>query len=1048
METKEKYQQIEKRDEQANLKKTDKVPSRRDFLKLMGATAVMVSASCRRPTERIVPAVIRSPEISPGLSNYYSTMSPDGIPLIVKTRDGRPLKISGNPDFPLVQGGISAYHLADLMDLYDPDRIRKPLRFTKEGKKTRVSLKRILENAKKNLSKDPYVILSGPIRSASSKQILTDFLKENPGGKHIQYDANPTQQRIAEAQSLCYKTSPSVPLYRFDRCEVIVSIDGDFLGAAPGNEYYGKMYAKSRNVYAKKERMNRLTVFEAMMSVTGSNADYRYPIMPNGQLLIALALLATIDKKYKPLPAPWHDYLQAYHPSKITQWLSPDIIKNSIYEPDRFVNIIEKTCKDLWQARGKSLVYGGGIVHENGNSLANQLVINLLNSTLKNDGNTVDYRHTIAYHSTARDKEMTQLAKDLMKQKIKNVILLDVNPVYHLPEEINFADALKKASYVLAISQNLNESSSLATEILPLNHYLESWNYYQPIRSIHAIAQPMIRPLYESMSGEDVLMQLSKKPLSTAKTYSEYVKNYFQGQIAAIDQKRLSFNQIWNRTLKNGYYLENDNEFSQEGGKESKARTPDYNSSLQILKKLKIKNKANLTKANEFQLGIYSNVQVREGDGANNTLRQELPEPITKIVWDNYAVLLPATARKLNIKQGDLLEIELANKKIIIPAHLQPGVHPKALLIAQGYGRAKGGKIATEVGVAIRSKIPLQPETSQFQYSVAVTIKNSKKSYVLASTQAIYRNGWNKEAKAAFAPESLLKANYNGSSQYDRPLIRETKLKDYLSGVFQLKPEAVEYPKDQELVSKWEYNNHRWHMIIDLNSCTGCGACVTSCNTENNIPMVGKEQVSYGREMHWIRIDRYFSGNEQEAELGHQPMLCQHCENAPCENVCPVAATTHNSEGLNTMTYNRCIGTRYCANNCPYKVRRFNYYEYWNFWEGFRRKLTSPQHLALNPDVTVRTRGVVEKCTFCVQRINLARQETKSKGKKLIPDKMIKTACQEVCPSGAISFGNILDQKSEVNKELEKSKDRSYHVLEYLNVKPSISYLAKIRNRD
>ena len=327
--------------------------------------------------------------------------------------------------------------------------------------------------------------------------------------------------------------------------------------------------------------------------------------------------------------------------------------------------------------------------------------------------------------------------------------------------------------------------------------------------------------------------------------------------------------------------------------------------------------------------------------------------------------------------------------------------------------------------------------------SAVVDIKNTRKSYQLASTQAIYRTGLNREAKAGFTPGKLLDAKYDGSSQYDRPILRETTWDDYASGDFELTPPAVEYPKGQELVPEWKYDKHRWHMIIDLNSCTGCGACVTSCNTENNIPMVGKKQVALGREMHWIRLDRYFAGDEGEPEVAHQPMLCQHCENAPCETVCPVAATTHNSEGLNTMTYNRCIGTRYCANNCPYKVRRFNYYEYWNFWEGFDQKLRSPQELALNPDVTVRSRGVVEKCTFCIQRIQRARQDVRSQGKEQIADGVVQTACQEVCPTSAIRFGNILDSAGTIQKELDTHKKRSYHVLEYLNVKPSISYLAQ-----
>ena len=367
--------------------------------------------------------------------------------------------------------------------------------------------------------------------------------------------------------------------------------------------------------------------------------------------------------------------------------------------------------------------------------------------------------------------------------------------------------------------------------------------------------------------------------------------------------------------------------------------------------------------ANRLYLGLYYNVQVGDGSLANNAYRQELPDPVTKIVWDNYLCLLPQTARQLGLKQGSVVELSVGASTLQAPVHLQPGLHPQAALLALGYGRRAVGKIGNGVGQNAMALVHSASDSFAFS-GILAKIRRTGKMYELATTQATYRHNTDNDDKAFFTPANSHELPYRASSQHGRPIARETTWQEFQSGDFQLKPAAVKYPKKQQLTEPWQYEHTRWHMAIDLNSCTGCGACVTSCNSENNIPMVGKDEVKVGREMHWLRIDRYYDGEEEQPQLTHQPMLCQHCENAPCENVCPVAATTHNSEGLNVMTYNRCIGTRYCANNCPYKVRRFNWFENWNYWEGARRGTRDPQHLALNPDVTVRSRGVMEKCTL------------------------------------------------------------------------------------
>jgi molybdopterin-containing oxidoreductase family iron-sulfur binding subunit len=425
-----------------------------------------------------------------------------------------------------------------------------------------------------------------------------------------------------------------------------------------------------------------------------------------------------------------------------------------------------------------------------------------------------------------------------------------------------------------------------------------------------------------------------------------------------------------------------------------------------------------------------------------------MPDPVTKIVWTNYAAILPETARKLKLKQGSIVEIKTKEGIVRLPLQLQPGIHPDAILIPLGYGRTSAGKVANNVGdnglkIARIAEDSIQLAALETEKHGELPFKLTGERVTLPCTQVVYRSGKNTEDRAFFAPGTLPNAPYDGSSQYDRNIVLETTYKDFNKG-WKAPKQTIEYPENAALMPEWKYDGIRWYMVIDLNLCTGCGACVTSCNIENNIPTVGPEEVAKGREMHWMRIDRYYSGDERNPEVVHQPMLCQHCENAPCENVCPYAATSHSDEGLNVMVYNRCVGTRYCANNCPYKVRRFNWFENWDYMEGAVRKLRDPQQLALNPDVTVRRRGVIEKCSFCIQRLNKAKLDAKIKGLKRVVDGSVKTACQEVCPANAIYFGDINDPNSEVSRLVKNG--RGYKVLDFLGVKPSITYLAKVRN--
>lgn len=998
--------------------------NRRDFLKFMGAGAVMAGASCRRPVEQIVPAVIQPSEYVPGVPVEFASTSPDGSGLLVKTREGRPVFIGGNPDHPLTQGGLTSSTSASLMDLYDPDRARTSYKFDrKTGKKKKMSAEFLSAVAKSELEKGDYVLLTGPISSPSTRALIQDFIKTIPGGKHIELRPDPTLRQISDGQKRCYGQS-LIPNYRYDRAELVVAIDSDFMGTQAFSSYFTRQYSNKRNVNKKSGSMNRLVVFESMFTLTGSNADRRYAIRPGDQATIALAIASFIEKELK--RSGGNPLLNSYYPSNISQALGH---KDGLYKIGVFEAVIKNIATDLWNHRGKSLVVGGSPLAATGKNAEAQIAINYLNSLLNNDGATVDYSNAMQLSSGISDREMTALLANL---KGKRLVIAGANPVYHMPDSKKVINAIKKIKYILSLNDRIDETTRHADVLLPGNHYLESWGDHETIKGIHSIQQPVIRPLFETKSFEDRLIQIAGGKLGGASSFYEYIKARWM-KLGGGNGRR-----FWVSALQQGYYAP-----AFKNLKQIKGPRAFKNNSLNQIVKFGASSEKKLERQ-EFKLGMYYNVQVLDGSLANNAYRQELPEPVTKIVWDNYVVISPSSATDLGMAQGDIVKLSSGKKSIELPVHIQPGIHSGAALVALGYGRNSAGLVANDVGVNVLELAHDESDSLKLS-GLVVKLAATGKHKSLASTQSIFRDGMNDVESAFGAFKDIPGTPLRGSSQYDRPIIREAEYSVFKTGKFEIKPAAIEYVKNIALDGGWNFKDTRWHMTIDLSQCTGCSSCVTACNIENNIPMVGQDQVRRGHEMHWMRIDRYFSGSEENPEVAHQPMLCQQCENAPCENVCPVAATTHNSEGLNVMTYNRCIGTRYCANNCPYKVRRFNWHENWIFSEGLEMNLRSPQQLAMNPDVTTRARGVMEKCTFCIQRISRARQDSRMKGEKYVKDGVFTTACQDVCPSDAIVFGNRKNPDSMVAKSIKDK--RSYQVLDFLDVRPSITYLAKIRNK-
>lgn len=990
--------------------------SRKDFMKFMGASAIMLQAACRRPTEQIVPAIIQSPEYVPGEKLYYASATPEGTGIIVHVREGRPIKIAGNPDHPLTKGGVTANEVASLLDLYDPDRLRYPVRIENKKKK-KVKREEIINEIQSKIEANDFVLITGPIQSPSSRKIIQAFLKQFPKGKHLEFRPDPSLRQIKEGQKVSYGQE-TIPFYRFDKANFVVAIECDFLGTLPGTSIYTRAFTEKRNLNYQKRGYNSLVVFESMYTVTGSNAEHRYPIKPGDAYIIALSIAAELNNQLKVGP-----YVNNANIVNLLNSYLPDKIKDIVgIDPA----VIKSIAKELFSQQGKSIVISGSPLASDG-TLNTQIAVNLINSILGNDGKTIDYNNAMQLSAGNYEEEIVQVLEQIKNKKIKTVLLANANLVYHLPPSLKVEEILKNADYVVSFSDRIDETGWVSKAVLPLSHYLESWGDVELVKGVLSVIQPTIRPLYDTLSFEDYLIQIAYGSLGDVENFHQFIKKEWN------EFAKKGFTKFWIEILQAGYYTS------------SKLPIPEKSREFKInaLNQLPKEPKS----SSSFRIGLFYNVSVLDGTGANNSYRQELPDPVTKIVWTNYAAILPETARKLKLKQGSIVEIKTKEGTVKLPLQLQPGIHPEAILIPLGYGRTSAGNVGNNIGdnalkIASYSDGYIKLTALEPEIQNNLPFKVTGERIVLPCTQVVYRTGRNTEHRAFFAPGSLPNAPYDGSSQYDRQLVLETTYKDYNNG-WKSPKQTIEYPENAALMPEWKYDDVRWHMVIDLNLCTGCGACVTSCNIENNIPTVGPEEVTKGREMHWLRIDRYYSGEEGNPEVVHQPMLCQHCENAPCENVCPVGATSHSDDGLNVMVYNRCIGTRYCANNCPYKVRRFNWFENWDYMEGALRKIRDPQQLALNPDVTVRRRGVIEKCTFCIQRLNRARQDAKIKGIK-IADGSVKTACQEVCPANAIYFGNILDPESEVSQLVKNG--RGYKVLDFLGVKPSITYLAKVRN--
>lgn len=929
--------------------------SRRDFLKWCGFSfmSATVLASCESPIKKAVPYLNQPEDITPGMASWYASSFYDGkdfCPILVKVRDGRPIKIEGNKSVRLTYGGTTGRVQASVLSLYDTaGRYHHPFyngeKITWEQADRDIAGK--LDSARKDI-----VLLTSTIISPSTQEVINRFKNRYNNFRHVVYDAI-SYSAIREANLLSFNRR-EIPFYRFDRAGLIVGFNADFLANWLLPVTYTRQYADSRALRKDKKEMSRHLQFESGMSVTGANADKRFMIKPHEELQI-------LQGTYNILAG-----------------------NGNGNEPEQAKNLAAEIRKN----ENKTLIVSGT------NDIKVQTLVNAINYMVGSYGNTIDFTNSLNL-CQGSDKDLQQLVNDMEAGKISALIVGDANPVYDYSGG-GFKNALDKVDLKVSFSSVLNETSELADYILPSPHYLESWDDVAPAKGFYGVVQPTIRPLFDTRQIQDSLLKWSDNDLS----YKDLIKELWEKQIFTKQNKTGLFTAFWQESLQLGVFT-------------PEIESVNVNISNEALATAGSLQKANVNEG--WDLVFYESTALGDGRHANNPWLQELPDPVSKVCWDNFAAISPADAEALGMNNGDLIRLF---EGVELPVIVQPGQKEKTVSVALGYGRQRSGKVAEGIGVNVFNFVEFKDGYKKYNVSIDQPVKTKAKTD-LALTQTHH----NMEGRA-IVRESVLTAWQNDPASGNE--LHE----------FNEAHKATLYPEVK-------FEGHHWALAVDLNRCIGCSACVIACQAENNVPVIGKREVMRRRIMHWMRIDRYYTGKTDNPGVVFQPLMCQHCDNAPCENVCPVAATTHSDEGINQITYNRCVGTKYCINNCPYKVRRFNWFQY-SKNKAFDYNMNDDiGRMVLNPDVTVRERGVVEKCSFCVQRIQEVKLKAKLENRKVM-DGEIQPACVQACPGKALVFGDLNDPDSEVSK-LFKDK-RNYHVLEEMHLLPSVGYLTKIRN--
>lgn len=978
--------------------------TRRGFIGLLSASMALASTSCRRPDHKIVPVVKGLESVTPGLPLFYTTVFCHGtsaIGLLVKSREGRPVKIEGNNLHPASRGAASSWIQGSLLNLYDPERMKTP--FLNKGglspdnnrsapgnsspETVITTIAELIRIGEQNGKKTVFLIKESP--SPSFQSLIKEIESSSPTIKFVTLPAIQLNN-IVEANKIVLGIDAEIAV-DYSKAETILSVDADFLGTDKNAITNIQGFTKHRKIYNSQEekqdhkaKMNGLIVVESTMSLTGMNADHRIKIAPKQYLDFLGAILK---------------HIATNQPGKVSQAIISSIQGNF---DNQLLESTKKIAELLLKNGEKSIIIVGSHLPIAAHALG--LLINQILGSVGED-KILNLKHQFAF-SHSKKAEIDSFRDDLKKGIIGTVLFGDVNPLYSGDKELKIL--LQKVEHRYSFSLYQDETSAECHGFIPTTHFLESWGDARAFDGTLSIQQPLIAPLnVNSLSIQDIALRLTKtlNPtiLQEYETYYHYVKKRWERA-------------NWETVLRDGIYTEEQSGFT----------TPSFPvSENEILKQIQFAKQEN-SKSGKFTCLVTPSYTQYDGSMANNAWLQELPDPVSKMTWDNVGYISITTAKEIfgekkaqklfeTYEKTELLRIKSINGAIDLPVWVQPGMQDGVIATTIGFGHTKLGNIANGTGT---NAYNLMGQSQNIGY-VGIEVEVLNKEYDVATTQKHH-------------------------DLIGRKLVLQQSITDYLRDKKLDREEVPGRDKNNHkdlptsIIKGYEYKGHRWGMVIDLSACVGCGACITACQSENNIPSVGKKDVAMGREMHWIRIDRYYTGNSPENPgVLLQPMLCQHCENAPCENVCPVAATTHSPEGLNEMTYNRCVGTKYCANNCPYKVRRFNWYNY-------HKTKKSPMELVHNPDVGVRGRGVMEKCSFCVHRINESKQRAKDSGSLKVPDGNVRTACQQACPAGALFFGNTNEPTSIVS--MMKQDRRGFLVLEELNARPQITYLAKLKN--
>jgi len=1036
---------------------TDPV-SRRHFVKIMSASFLLAGiglTGCRRPEEKIFPFAKMPEGYTHGVPQWFATAMPvrgSAIPLIARSNDGRPTKVEGNALHPDSSGGTDCFAQASVLNLYDPDRA---MRFVKGGNKVSREeafdfLRQLSRDAEAKGGEGLCFLIersSSPSRARLQKLIRKKFPQA------VWFVHEPVDFAIHRfAATLAFDDElPLVhdswghtraPYYRLDKAARILSLDCDFIGSEEDSHRLIHDFAKGRRLEKPQDEMSRLYVIESLFTLTGANADHRLRAPPSAVPGIAAKIAAEV--------------LNAAAPTEVEASELKAVLEKI---PDT-VNVDPKWIKacalDLVENKGRALVLAGYR-----QPLAVHLIAHAMNVALGAVGRTVEFQQVLQAGQILEDRVLpiSSLVKGLNDGYVDTLVILNANPAYSAPADLDWAGARRKAKTVVRLGYYEDETAAGCDWHFPMAHYLESWGDARTSDGTLVPIQPLIEPLFGGITELEFLGRICGFEKTGA---YELVRETFKTFVSSAD-----FEESWQRFLHDGFLADSavkpvSVRFNwRRAGRLVKPQPPPSKDSLEVI--------------------FHRDYSVDDGRYSNNGWLQEMPDPITKMVWENVILLSKKTADDLRLRwpknseyhrvEAPLVKVSLDGREVIGPAWIQPGMADNVIGLALGYGRWKAGRVGNRAGYnAYRLRTSAQP-----CIATGATLSDTGRVHPLSTTQ----NHWAMEGRPIVREANLEQYHQHPNFAKDMDMPEPPGPKDAQGRPLPMYPNPLDIPGKDGKTPR-ERALHEWGMSIDLNACVGCAACVMACQSENNVPIVGKDQVGRNREMHWLRIDRYYAGSVEDPQAVNQPMLCQHCEAAPCENVCPVNATVHDEEGLNLMAYNRCVGTRYCSNNCPYKVRRFNYLDYnrrpldklvgpfytsplvhatdgeWDLLRWWKNPDTGIRpadewellKLVKNPDVTVRMRGVMEKCTFCLQRIEQAKIAQKVKagatGDVEVPDGVIKTACQQACPADAIVFGNLKDPDSRVSQLKRQARD--YAVLEFLETKPRATYLARVRN--